>query len=265
MLECVINISEGRRPDIIESIGEAAGRQLLDVHSDPDHHRSVFTVVGAPAARGITGAALVRVDLRDHEGVHPRIGVVDVVPFVALGDASIDDAIAGRDAFADWAGSELGVPCFVYGPERSLPSVRRDAWITLAPDTGPSAPHPTGGAIAVGARPPLVAYNLWLDDTDLSRAQAIARSLRGPAVRALGLQVGAHAQVSMNLTDPLAVGPDDVYDLVTAQAPVSRAELVGLIPRAALERIDASRWPQLDLGDGRTIEARLAAHGLSVD
>jgi glutamate formiminotransferase / 5-formyltetrahydrofolate cyclo-ligase len=264
MLECVINISEGRQADIIEAIGDAAGRHLLDTHSDPDHHRSVFTVVGSSAARDITGAALVRIDLRDHEGVHPRIGVVDVVPFVALGDASIDDAITARDAFADWAGSELGVPCFVYGPERSLPSVRRDAWLTLEPDTGPPSPHPTGGAIAVGARPPLVAYNLWLEDADLGRARGIARDLRRPGVRALGLQVGTHAQVSMNLIDPLVVGPDDVYDLVAGQVPVSRAELVGLIPGAALRRIDPSRWAQLDLDDERTIEARIAARGLSI-
>ena len=143
--------------------------------------------------------------------------------------------MAARDSFASWAGAELGLPCFLYGPERTLPEVRRGAFSVLSPDAGPSDPHPTAGACAVGARRPLVAYNLWLESAGLDVARAIARSLRGPAVRALGLPVGDSVQVSMNLVDPLVVGPADVYDQVAAIARIARAELVGLVPRAVLD------------------------------
>jgi len=263
MLECVINISEGRRLEMVEVIAKAAGRELLDVHTDPDHNRSVLTLVNEPAARAVAATTVLLLDLAAHTGAHPRIGVLDVVPFVALGDASIDDALAARDQFAAWAGAELAVPCFLYGPERSLPDVRRGAWATLTPDTGPSHPHPTAGAIAVGARPLLVAYNVWLHHDDLDRARSIARDLRSPHVRALGLQVGDEVQVSMNLIDPLTVGPADVFDAVAARAEVARAELVGLVPRAVLDTINPGRWQQLDLTVDRTIEARLAARGLT--
>lgn len=261
MLESVINISEGRDRPAIETIARAALGELLDVHSDPDHNRSVLTVVGDGAARAIATATVLRLNLREHEGVHPRIGVVDVVPFVPLGRSTMDDALEARNAFARWAGEELGLPCFLYGPERTLPQVRRDAWVRIEPDTGPKAPHPTAGACAVGARPVLVAYNLWLNNDDLALARRIARQLRGPAVRALGLPVAGHVQVSMNLIDPLRVGPADVYDIVASQAPIARAELVGLVPRAVLEQVDRSRWAQLDLDESRTIESRLQILG----
>ena len=264
MLECVINVSEGRRFDVLETIARAANGELLDVHTDGDHHRSVITMIGEPAARAVTATAILQIDLRTHDGVHPRIGAVDVVPFVPLGDATLDDAVAARDRFASWAGRELGVPCFVYGPERTLPDIRRRAWNDLAPDHGPGAPHPTAGAIAVGARPILVAYNVWLEADDLALARRIARDLRGPAVRTLGLQVGDEVQVSMNLVDVATVGPAEVFDAVAAQAPVARAELVGLVPEAALERIDPARWAELDLAADRTIEARCAQQGLTV-
>ena len=263
MLECVINVSEGRRFDVLETIARAANGELLDVHTDGDHHRSVLTVVGEAAARAVTVAAVLQIDLRTHEGVHPRIGAVDVVPFVPLGSATMDDAIAARDRFAAWAGRELGVPCFVYGPERTLPDIRRGAWRDLAPDHGPATPHPSAGAIAVGARPVLVAYNVWLEADDLELARRIARELRGPALRTLGLQVGDEVQVSMNLVDPSVVGPDAAFDAVAARAAVARAELVGLVPRAVLDRIDPGRWAQLDLAAERTIEARCAQQGLA--
>jgi glutamate formiminotransferase len=262
MLECVINISEGRRLELVEVIARAAGRELLDVHTDPDHNRSVLTVIGESAARAVTATAVLLLDLTNHEGVHPRIGVVDVAPFVPLGEASLADALAARDRFATWAATELDVPCFLYGPERSLPDVRRSAWATLGPDVGPTAPHPTAGAIAVGARPVLVAYNVWLRDDDLDAARAIARDLRGPATRTLGLQVGDAVQVSMNLIDPMRVGPADVHDAVAARADVARTELVGLLPRAVLDRVDPARWSALDLAEDRTIEARLEQRGL---
>src|SRR6185503_10912613 len=137
VLECVVNVSEGRREDRLGVIAAAAGTELLDVHRDGDHHRAVLTLVGTAAPRRVAAVAVAELDLRAHDGVHPRLGVVDVVPFVPLEPATMADAVAARDAFAGWAGSELGVPCFLYGEERSLPQVRKEAWRTLAPDTGP--------------------------------------------------------------------------------------------------------------------------------
>jgi len=260
LLECVINISEGRDDSQLTSLRGAAGRSLLDLHHDPHHHRSVFTLAGAHAAddaRALTTEAVARLDLRRHNGVHPRFGVVDVVPFVPLEGSTMADAVAARDAFARWAGTELDLPCFVYGPERSLPAVRRDAFVTMAPDTGPASPHPTAGACAVGARPVMVAYNLWLEARDLALARTIATGLRGPAVRALAFATGDRVQVSCNLLDPQAVGPAEVYDRVAAQAAVGEAELVGLVPASVLSTIPRPRWPGLDLAEDRTIEARL--------
>lgn len=265
MLESVVNISEGRRPDVVDLIARNAGEALLDVHVDRDHHRSVLTLVGPEAARAVTAAAVLALDLRVHQGAHPRFGVVDVVPFVPLGTARIDDAVAARDEYAAWTAAELGVPCFLYGPERSLPDVRRRAFVDLAPDVGPREPHPSAGAVAVGARPVLVAYNIWLAEPDLALAKHLAAELRGPQVRALGLAVGEHVQVSMNLVDPLEVGPADVFDAIAAHAAIDRAELVGLVPRALLERTPIARRSDLDLTEHRTIEARLAARGLEVD
>ena len=207
MLECVINISEGRDLEVVAAIAAAAGPDLLDVHTDADHNRSVLTVVGEDAPRAVARAAVERLDLRHHVGVHPRIGVLDVVPFVPLGDTPMSAAVAARDEFAGWAAEALGLPCFLYGPERSLPDVRRGAFLTLGPDVGPSAPHPSAGAAAVGARRVLVAYNLWLVEPDLETARRIASAIRGDGVRALGLAVGDEVQVSMNLVDPERVGP----------------------------------------------------------
>jgi len=265
VLECVVNISEGSRLDVVEHLCSLVAPVLLDVHTDSDHNRSVLTLVGEDGPRSLTRAAVDALDLRDHVGVHPRIGVVDVVPFVPLGDATLADAEAAADRFARWAAAELDVPCFRYGSRRSLPEVRRGAFADFGPDWGRSTPHPSAGAIAVGSRPVLVAYNLWLRRPDLDQARAIARDLRGPAVRALGLAVGPHVQVSMNLIDPTVVGPAEVYEQVAAVAAVERAELVGLVPRAVLERLDPAAWPRLDLALDRTIEARLEASGHVLD
>jgi glutamate formiminotransferase / 5-formyltetrahydrofolate cyclo-ligase len=262
MLECVVNISEGRRLDVVELIARNAGHRLLDVHTDADHNRAVVTVVGEEAARAVALAAVLRLDLRSHRGVHPRLGVVDVAPFVPLGGASLAEAVAARDRFARWMGEELSVPCFVYGEERTLPEIRRQAFATLAPDFGLAEPHRTAGATAVGARPVLVAYNLWLATDDVALAKEVAAGLRGPHVRALGLEVAGTAQVSTNLLDPLRTGPAAVYDAVRRQAPVLRAELVGLVPEAVLVATPRQRWDQLDLDADRTIEARVAAQGL---
>jgi len=271
VLECVVNVSEGRRPDILAGLRGAGGSCLLDVHSDAAHHRSVFTLAGdakvvEPAVRALIEMAVRRLDLKEHEGAHPRFGVVDVVPWVALTGwpvrpAPLDDALAARGRLAAWAGATLGLPCFLYGPERSLPDVRRLAWRGLLPDTGPDHPHASAGSAAVGARPELVAYNLWLEQPDLALARSIAAGLRSPEVRALGLQVGDAVQVSCNLIDPSKFGPDAVFDAVAAQAPVARAELVGLLAKRILDAIPAHRRPELDLDEARTIEARLELTG----
>lgn len=258
MLECVINISEGRREDVIARLADAAGPDLLDVHTDAHHHRSVFTLVGEEAPRRLASAAVQLIDLRRHVGVHPRLGVVDVVPFVALDGSSTADATAARDRFADWVEAELGVPVCRYGAgSPTLPEVRRRAFLTGRPTPGPVLPHPTAGAVAVGARNLLVAYNVWLATPDLALARSVAATLRSPQVRTLGLAVGAAVQVSCNLVEPAAVGPAEIVDSVAALAPVERAELVGLVPEEVLHRVPEERWAALDLAADRTIEARL--------
>jgi glutamate formiminotransferase len=259
VLECVVNVSAGADRAAVTEIAAAAGDDLLDIHSDPHHNRSVLTLVGETAPRRVARAAVDRLDLRDHRGAHPRFGVVDVVPFVPLAGATIADAEAARDRFLRWAADELDVPGFAYGRERSLPEVRRRAFVDLAPDAGPSAPHPRAGAVAVGARAVLVAWNLWLAVPDVDRARAVARAVRGEHLRALGLAVGERVQVSMNLIAPLVVGPARAWDLVTALVPVAGAELVGLVPAAVLDATPTERWGQLDLAPDRTIEARLSA------
>lgn len=265
---------------MLDALARTAGASLLDVHTDPHHHRTVFTMAGeseelASAVRSLTSVAVATLDLRTHAGAHPRGGVVDVVPFVPLGHAPRSErggdlrvAVLARDAFADWAAAALSVPCFLYGPladgrQRSLPEVRRAAFDSLAPDTGPSEPHPTAGWIAVGARPVLVAYNLWTEGLDIVQARHVARCIRGPHVRALGLQLEEAVQISCNVLDPWEIGPAQLYDavsrLVTAKgARVRRGELVGLLPKEVLDAIPSDRWAQLGLSDQSTIEARLA-------
>lgn len=273
MLECVVNVSEGRDRDRIAELANATGPSLLDVHSDPDHHRSVFTVAGddtEEAVHRLTALAVGLLDIAQHSGVHPRIGVVDVVPFVALDAGGAPDptgigrAVTARDRFCVWMASMMSVPCFSYGPERTLVEVRRRAFRDLDPDTGPPSPHPTAGACAVGARPVLVAYNMWLDTGDLSVARAVAADVRGGPVRSLGLAVAGVTQVSCNLLDPLVVGPADVYEKVAESASshgtvVTRAEVVGLVPAAMAASIPAAQHRQLDIDGERTIESRLAA------
>ncbi len=262
LLECVVNISEGRNASVLDELANACGDDLLDLHRDPHHNRSVFTLVGEQAPRSLAAMAVERLDLRTHEGVHPRLGVVDVVPFVAL-DGDESAARSARDGFARWADDALALPFFLYGGERSLPDVRRHAFSGLTPDTGPATPHPSAGACAVGARGLLVAYNVWLPGGDLTIAQDVAREVRGTAVRALGLAVGQRVQVSLNLVTPDEVGPAEAFDRVRELATsrgsrVEGAELVGLVPAQVLNAIPRARWEELDLSDDRTIEARLA-------
>jgi glutamate formiminotransferase/glutamate formiminotransferase/formiminotetrahydrofolate cyclodeaminase len=272
LLECVVNVSEGRDQAALQRLAVEAGPSLLDVHVDADHHRAVFTLAGAAplvqtAARQLARAVVAGLDIGHHAGVHPRIGALDVVPFVSLegwpvADGALARAISARDNFARWAGTELGLPCFLYGPQRSLPDVRRHAWADLAPDTGPSHPHLTAGAAAVGARPVLVAYNLWLASDDLAGARAVVTAIRGPRLRALAFPVGGTVQVSCNLIDPWSLGPEAAFDAVASRVGVERAELVGLLPRAVLERAPRHRWPELGLDPSTTIETRLEQAGL---
>ncbi len=265
MFECVINISEGADEYVLGRIEKASGESLRDRHSDSFHNRSVFTLINdeTPLLRDVHSLITTSVDLldlRQHEGVHPRFGVVDVVPFVALNPAQFSSAVRMRDEVARWMGETLEIPVFLYGGERSLPDVRREAFGALAPDFGPATPSVLSGACAVGARPPLVAWNLWLEKATLAQARLIARQIRSESVRALGLEVGNDVQVSCNLVDLEATKPSLVYDAVVALLPegasISHAELVGLCPKATLLLEEASRWDQLGLSQETTIEER---------
>ncbi|MDE3030156.1 MAG: hypothetical protein KGL23_00595 [Acidobacteriota bacterium] len=272
MFECVINISEGRDLEVLQRLSTAAGTSLRDRHSDVFHHRSVFTLVNDAAdlerdVRALIDAALASLSLEGHEGVHPRLGVVDVVPFVALDPAHAAEAVALRDRSAEWIAATHHLPVFLYGPvegsERTLPYVRAHAFSDLAPDLGPSRPDPRRGAVVVGARDVLVAWNLWLTGVSLETARDLARLVRGPGVRALGLRVGDRVQVSCNLFDVRRARPSLVYDLVAEHLPrtgaIERAELVGLLPEKLLREEDPGRWAQLGLGEAVTIESRLVA------
>ena len=224
------------------------------------------------AARAVAATAVARIDLLAHEGAHPRLGVLDVVPFVPYepGGPAPDDlseAVVLRDDFARWLGAELGVPSFLYGPlpggrARTLPDIRRHAFSGLAPDFGPARADPRTGATALGARRVLVAYNVWVSSPEVART--VAPLVRGTQVRALGLAVGRRAQVSCNLVDPLRVraGPA----LRRRGRPGRRGRRVGGgggagRPRArgrAGRRRRGSAGPTLDLSEEATVEARLA-------
>ncbi|MGZ4675422.1 MAG: glutamate formimidoyltransferase [Acidimicrobiia bacterium] len=281
MLEAVVNVSEGRDRHRIDAIGAAAGPALVDVHADPDHHRSVFTIAASESAvteaatRRLTSVAFEDLDLAEHAGVHPRLGVVDVVPFVALAPTPADVAVACAHAFGAWLVRTHHVPVFFYGDaapdHRSLPEVRRDAFGPLAPDLGASAPHPRYGATAVGARPPLIAVNVELATDDLELARRIARETRERdggllGVRALGLRLDSRrtVQVSMNLVDLGATGLERACNEVRERAhlrdvDVARVELVGLIPRAELDRCSAGFRAWAGITERDTVEARRRA------
>jgi glutamate formiminotransferase len=279
VLECVINISEGRSADVLGPLAEAVGLALLDVHTDPDHHRSVFTLASVDpseteaAARRLATAATQTLSITDHDGVHPRLGVVDVVPFVALAPTPTVVAVDAARAFARWIGRELEIPAFLYdladADRRTLPAVRRDAFSARAPDAGPATPHPRAGATAVGARPVLVAVNLELDDDDLDLARAVAHEIRERdgglrGVRALGLDLPSRkrAQVSMNLVDlehtGLEVACVSVRKQVEARGGrIRRVELVGLVPAAILDDCSAEFLAWSGLSADQTIESRI--------
>jgi glutamate formiminotransferase len=258
LFEIVPNLSEGRCAATIEAARaavEGSGARLLDWSSDAVHHRSVLTIVGdatqvVDAAVALAGVALERIDLRDHRGVHPRIGALDVLPFVPLRSASLKDAAA----LARRAGAQIwkryGIPSFYYGaaarhPDRLLlPDIRRNVdWL---PDEGDVPRHASAGAIAIGARNILIAFNVELASTDLDAARAIARAVRERdgglrSLRALALPRGDdRVQVSLNVTDYVATPLYRVVELVRRLAAergidIVGCELVGCLPWAAVE------------------------------
>lgn len=270
LIECVPNFSEGRELEVVEAIVAAMavdGVSLLDYSLDADHHRSVVTIAGTPAAvmeaavRGV-GKAVERIDLTQQQGVHPRIGAADVIPFVPVRDISLEQCVL----LARQAGAEIwnryGVPVYFYEaaaarPDRVLledvrrgqfeglrEAVKRD--VTRRPDIGGPELHPTAGATVVGARRFLIAWNLYLNTGDVATARAIAREIRASSggltgVKAMGVLAHGEAQISMNITDYQKTAISQVYAAVEEKAArfgvkIARGELIGLIPEEAAER-----------------------------
>jgi len=264
LVECVPNFSEGRDQATIDALRSAiaglAGVQLLDVQTDASHNRSVFTFVAPPdaavdAAFAAMRVARERIDLTKHSGEHPRMGATDVVPFVPVAGASMEDCVALSRKLGERVGTELEIPVFLYAraatrPDRVLlPDVRKGEFEgmrgrMLDPDFGPKRVHPTAGATAIGARPFLVAFNVYLDTQDIAVAKAIAKQIRTssgglPGVQASGFIVDGLAQVSMNLLDIDITSPAVVFNAIKARAEkqgvgVQYSEIVGLIPERAL-------------------------------
>jgi glutamate formiminotransferase len=261
-LLAVPNVSEGRDPTAIERIAAAFGSGLLDVHSDPDHHRSVFTLAGGPgrlheAVLAGAAAAVEAVDLARHQGAHPRVGAIDVAPIVYPAPELRGAAAAEALVLADRLGEELKLPVFLYGtlsaaghtraqlrrggPDRLGERIRSGE---LAPDFGPPRLHPSAGAVLVASRPPLVAFNVELAaPATVEQARQIAALIREgggeghPGLRAIGLWLAArgHAQVSMNVEDHERTPLRDVVAAIARHATPVRAELVGLAPARAFE------------------------------
>src|SRR6185437_13856563 len=249
LVECVPNFSEGRRPEVVQAIRDAIagvdGAVVLDVSSDESHNRSVITFV-APRERAVDAAfagmrvATDRIDLTHHSGEHPRMGATDVVPFVPLEGSTMDECVALARQLGERVGRDLGIPVYLYEraatrPEReNLADVRRGEFEGLrdairtdphrAPDFGPSELHPSAGAVAIGARPFLVAYNVYLGAaSNLAVAKDVAKAVRGSSgglryVKALGLEVDGQAQVSMNLVDTDRTPLYRAYEAVRTEA-----------------------------------------------
>jgi glutamate formiminotransferase len=286
-LESVPNFSEGRDAATIDAVGRAlsAHAKLLDVHSDEDHNRSVFTLVGtedelAQALVAGVAVAVERIDLRRHDGAHPRVGAADVVPIVPLRPEDMERARAAAAAIGERIATAVGVPVFLYAPPERGPAFyrrggagelqRRIDDAELAPDYGPSRLHESGGAVIVGARRPLIAFNVNLRG-DLAAAREIAAVVREkgggyPGVRALGLDLprAGLVQVSMNVEDWEAAALHEIVARIAAEADARGAvvvgsELVGLMPAGAaaaaagavlrIDGFDASRVLELRLLD----------------
>ena len=295
LVECVPNFSEGRDQGIlhalIDGVTSTAGVALLDHSMDADHHRSVLTFCGSPdgiieAAFRAVRVATELIDLRTHVGVHPRIGATDIVPFIPIRGTTMHDCIQLAKRLGERVGRELGIPVFLY--ERAagradhvpLEAVRRGGLDGLAfrmesdpgwiPDFGPPRLHQSAGAIAIGARPPLIAFNVNLRSTEVGQARSIARAVRYssgglPSVKAIGVALSSRGmvQVAMNLTDYLVTPILTAFQIVKAEAAkrgieVAGSELVGLVPQAALDHTTAASL-QLDRFDSsQVLETRIA-------
>jgi len=298
LVECIPNFSEGRRPEIIEQIIAAiqgvSGITILDYSSDADHNRSVITFVGEPdgmeeaAFRAIKVAAEL-IDLTQHSGEHPRIGATDVVPFVPIRGVTMQDCVAIAQRVGQRVGEELDIPVYLYEraatrPDReNLATLRKGEYEGLrddiksdperSPDYGP-AELGTAGATVIGARAPLIAYNVYLNTDNVEVANQIARAIRHSTgglryIKSLGMLVEGQAQISMNLTDYTRTPVYRVQELIRREAAqygcmVTHAELVGLIPEQAL--VDSARWYlQLDLFDDEQILERKIAEAEAAD
>ena len=270
IIECVPNVSEGRRPEVVEallqSVRSIAGVRVLDASSDPAHNRSVLTLAGDAgslklAVLALVGAAAERIDLRTHTGEHPRLGAVDVVPFVPIEGVTMAECVTlARDTARDVA-SRFEIPVFLYEEaasspaRRNLEDVRRGEFEGLgakmtspdwAPDFGPSHPHPSAGAIVIGARMPLIAFNINLATDRLDVAKKIASAIRHSSggfrfVKAMGIALADRGivQVSINLTNHEKTPMHRVFDAVRVEAQrygvaVLESEIIGLTPQAAL-------------------------------
>lgn len=303
LVECVPNFSEGRRPEVIDAIRNAiagvAGVTVLDVSSDGSHNRTVVTFV-APKRVAVNAAfvgmakAAELIDLTAHDGEHPRIGATDVCPFIPLQDVTMDDCIALAKSLGQRVGDELGIPVFLYEraasrPERTnLVDVRRGGFELArdelgsnpdrVPDFGPNAIHPTAGATIVGARPFLVAYNVYLGGVEnLQVAKDVAKAVRGSSgglrhVKGLGLEVDGQAQVSMNLVDTDQTPLHRAYDMVKMEAEArgvspTRSELVGLVPERVLFETAARHIRLPDFSGDMVLErqVREASDGETLD
>lgn len=268
LIECVPNFSEGRRQDVIDAIAGALaavdGVTLLDVSSDVDHNRTVMTLVGSPASllvaafRGVQKAAEL-IDLDHHAGQHPRIGATDVVPFIPLHDATMADCVHLAHVLGRRIAEKLDLPVYFYEAAAQLPERRNLAYVrrqryedlrnsiqsdeSFQPDFGPKM-LTSAGAVAIGARDPLIAFNAYLDTDNVAIAREIARTIRQsggglPHLKALGLLVDGHAQVSMNVVDFRQTSLHEIIGTVRAEAAkhgtkVTHTEIVGLVPQAAL-------------------------------
>lgn len=291
LIECVPNVSEGRRADIIATLAAAIaapGIHVLDRSSDPSHNRSVFTFAGEPGALRdavlrLFAAAIASIDLRAHDGVHPRIGAVDVVPFVPLEGATLEECVMLAKTTAALVAERLHVPVFLYeeaattDDRRSLSNIRRGGVDGVAlrmkqaawrPDFGPDRPHPTAGAAAIGARPILIAYNVNLASNRLGVAKRIASTIRASggglaSVKALGLQLDhGTVQVSMNLTNYKETSMMTVFDVIAREASmdgvrVLESEIVGLVPADALPKDPVRRLKLREEDLDRVLELRL--------
>jgi glutamate formiminotransferase len=296
VIECVPNVSEGRRPEVIQRLADALkavpGLKVLDVQSDPTHNRSVFTLAGDASAMkaGIPRlfeGALAAIDLRTHRGEHPRMGAVDVVPFIPIEGVTMDECVQLAKAVASDVATRFSLPVFLYedasaNPARkNLEDIRRGEFEGLAakmakpewvPDYGPTAPHQSGGATVIGARMPLIAYNINLATDRLDVARKIATAVRMSSgglrfVKAMGIPLEDRniVQVSMNLTNYEKTPIFRVFEMVKREAErygvqVLESEIVGLVPAAALTQA-AEYYLRLEgFTPGQVLENKLRSH-----